>query len=83
MIEILYLARLREQLGQAREQLPASDHPDLQSIVDVLQARGGEWAVVFGGGQPVLMALNQEMAEPAAAVNDGDEVAFFPPVTGG
>ena len=29
------------------------------------------------------MALNQEMAEPAAAVNDGDEVAFFPPVTGG
>ena len=83
MIDILYFARLREQLGQEREQVTADGHPDLQSIIDELRARGGEWSAVFGGGQPLLMALNQEMAEPTAKVQAGDEVAFFPPVTGG
>jgi len=83
MIEILYFARLREQLGRDREQLPGAHFPDLQSIVSELQQRGGEWQVVFGGDQPLLMALNQEMSGPSAVVADGDEVAFFPPVTGG
>ncbi|MES9902271.1 MAG: MoaD/ThiS family protein, partial [Sedimenticola sp.] len=48
-----------------------------------LQARGGIWQETFGADQTVMMAVNQEMADATIAVADGDEVAFFPPVTGG
>jgi molybdopterin synthase sulfur carrier subunit len=49
----------------------------------MLSARGGTWAEVFGRDQGVLVAVNQVLARPEAAIADGDEVAFFPPVTGG
>ncbi|MEW7976397.1 MAG: MoaD/ThiS family protein [Candidatus Sedimenticola endophacoides] len=83
MIEVLYFARLREQLDCPGEGI---DPAGLQSVADLigrLRVRGGAWEEVFAGDQPVLMAVNQEMADPARALRDGDEVAFFPPVTGG
>jgi len=84
MIRVLYFARLREQLGRDAETLEAS--PALANVAAVmahLQARGGPWAETFGGGQRVMMAVNQEMADRATVLRDGDELAFFPPVTGG
>ena len=82
MIRILYFASLRERLGSADETL--QEHPrTLADLRAQLAARGGAWGEVFAGGQGVLAAVNQEMAQPAAAVRAGDEVAFFPPVTGG
>jgi len=84
MIRVLYFASLREQLGTDAEELtPGGETVDLAAIVSFLKARGGAWSNVFGGAQPVMMALNQEVAAPQDRVNDGDEVAFFPPVTGG
>ena len=84
MIRVLYFASLREQLGTDAEELtPGGEMVDLASIVSLLKARGGVWLTVFGGAQPVMMALNQEVAAPEDRVSDGDEVAFFPPVTGG
>lgn len=84
MIRILYFARLREQLGTAGEELPSG--PDLATVADLadtLRRRGGPWADAFAADQPVLAAVNQELARGDIALTDGDEVAFFPPVTGG
>ena len=84
MIKVLYFARLREQLGTAGDELEASPAlPDVAAVVQYLGARGGDWADAFSGGYPLLAAVNQEMADPNTPVEDGDEIAFFPPVTGG
>jgi molybdopterin synthase sulfur carrier subunit len=52
-------------------------------VRDHLRARGGAWANVFAPNKPVRAAVNQDMVQPAAAIKAGDEIAFFPPVTGG
>ncbi len=82
MIKVLYFASLRERLGRADETL--DDHPPtLAGLRAALAARGDTWHEVFAGEQQVLVAVNQEMAAADSVINDGDEVGFFPPVTGG
>jgi len=84
MIRILYFARLREQLGTAEEELPGGpDSTTVAELAEALRRRGGPWADAFAPGQPVLSAVNQALARGDTALADGDEVAFFPPVTGG
>lgn len=82
-IEILYFAGLREKLGRGSErfELPA-DVADIAGVLAALTARGGEWATL-AQVKNLKCALNQDMCDLAAAVRDGDEIAFFPPVTGG
>jgi molybdopterin synthase sulfur carrier subunit len=46
-------------------------------------ARGGAWHTALAQGRALRVAVNQEMAQPTTPVKPGDEVAFFPPVTGG
>jgi sulfur-carrier protein len=84
MVTILYFARLREMVGTAREELalPAS-LTDIAALRRTLVFRGGAWAEAFGENRRIRAAVNQEMASDGTAVRDGDEVAFFPPVTGG
>ena len=83
-VKLLFFAGLREQLGSAGEEieLPAGV-TTLAGIREHLKSRGGNYERVFSGKALVRMAVNQEMAQPAAPVKSGDEVAFFPPVTGG
>ena len=84
MITVVYFARLREALGTGSEQLTLpADVRDLHSLRDMLIARGGAWATELGGGRSVRAAVNQDMAQGDTRIKDGDEVAFFPPVTGG
>ena len=83
MINVLYFARLKEQLNTTSEELEASSLSTIADIILQLTARGGVWEEAFGNGQTVMMAVNQEMSDAASSVKDGDEVAFFPPVTGG
>ena len=84
MITVLYFARLREALGQSSERiaLPASVR-DLEGLRAVLIARGGAWEQELAPSRPVRAAVNQTMAHGDTQIADGDEVAFFPPVTGG
>lgn len=84
MVTILYFARLREALGKASEQisLPAGVS-DLESLRALLRSRGGAWAEEMADGKAVRAAVNQDLAHGDTRINDGDEVAFFPPVTGG
>ncbi|MBV9189260.1 MAG: molybdopterin converting factor subunit 1 [Betaproteobacteria bacterium] len=83
-VTVLFFASLREQLGSPREELelPASV-ATVGALRDHLRARGGAWDSVFAPNKPVRAAVNQDMVQPAAAIKNGDEVAFFPPVTGG
>jgi sulfur-carrier protein len=84
MVTILYFARLRESLGKSSEQLelPASVR-DIGGLRALLASRGGPWADELGAGKNVRAAVNQAMARGEEPVRSGDEIAFFPPVTGG
>jgi len=83
-IEVLYFARLREVFGREREQvdLPASVQ-DVAGLAAWLRSRGEPWERELASGKPVRIAVNQDMAAADTPVRNGDEVAFFPPVTGG
>lgn len=83
-LKVLYFARLRERLGVAEEtvELPGGMGM-LAMLLDVLRARGGVWAEELAAGKHFRMAVNQDMAGIEAPIEDGDEVAIFPPVTGG
>ena len=84
MVTVLYFARLREALGRGSETvaLPAAIR-DVEGVRAFLVARGGEWEQELASSKPVRAAVNQALADGDTAVSDGDEVAFFPPVTGG
>jgi sulfur-carrier protein len=75
-ITVKFFAHLREQLGCAESRV------DIGEAITVAEA----WAIA-SGGRPIpaniLMAVNMEYAGADTLVQDGDEVAFFPPVTGG
>jgi molybdopterin synthase sulfur carrier subunit len=84
MITLLYFARFREAFGMASEKLvlPAGA-TTLDGIRATLAARGGAWAHELAAGRAFRAAVNQDIASTDTPVKDGDEVAFFPPVTGG
>lgn len=84
MIKIRYFARLSESLGLKAEELEYQPHwENAESVINALIDRGDIWAEEFSGENKILVAINQQMSERETAINDGDEVAFFPPVTGG
>lgn len=84
MLKLLYFARLRERLGVAEETLELPDGMGMVAmLLDVLRARGGVWAEELAAGRNFRVAVNQDMAGIEAPIADGDEVAIFPPVTGG
>jgi molybdopterin synthase sulfur carrier subunit len=83
-VKIRFFASVREKLGTDAEELelPAG----VTTVADLrshLRLRGGAWAEAFAEPRLLRTAVNQDMAQPAAAIKGGDEVAFFPPVTGG
>jgi molybdopterin synthase sulfur carrier subunit len=83
VIRLRYFASLREVLGTAEEALPAEQAGSVAEIRARLRERGGAWSAALDERRRVLAAVNQEMAQPDTPVADGDELAFFPPVTGG
>ena len=84
MITVCYFAALRERLDIEREQLPYSEFLiDINALVAELAARGGVFADAFADTAGLCVARNHEMTNFDAPIADGDEIAFFPPVTGG
>jgi sulfur-carrier protein len=83
MLKVLYFASLREAFGRADEQLPLPDPANVNTLVAVLRARGGAWASALSADKRWRVAVNQEMAAMHTSLSSGDEVAIFPPVTGG
>ena len=83
-LKILFFAGLREQLGTSSEEieLPA-DVSTVAALRSHLRSRGGAYEKAFADKALVRIAVNQDMVPPSARIKPGDEVAFFPPVTGG
>lgn len=83
MITVVYFAQVRERLGLEREELPwGAELSDVSALLALLSSRGAIWSEVLQT-ENLLVAVNQEMADRGLELQDGDEVAFFPPVTGG
>ena len=83
-LKLLYFAWLRERIGLGEEEAsPPAEVATVAGLVEWLRGRGPGYAAAFGTTAAVRCAVNQDFATPDAAVRPGDEVAFFPPVTGG
>ena len=83
-VQLLYFAWVRDRLGRSDERatLPP-DVRDVRAVLSWLQARDPAFAAIAGEGRPVRIAVNQEFAGLDHPVAPGDEIALFPPVTGG
>jgi molybdopterin synthase sulfur carrier subunit len=81
-VNLKYFASIREAIGQGGESV-STQAVTLQALREELIARGGAYAEALAHGRAVRMALNQDLCDASAALSDGCEVAFFPPVTGG
>ena len=83
-VRVLYFAGLREKLGSSAEELElAPGATTVGGLLAQLRTRGGAWSEALAEGKPIRAAVNQNMVAPGGVVKAGDEVAFFPPVTGG
>jgi molybdopterin synthase sulfur carrier subunit len=82
--KLLFFASLREQLGSSGESLDLpGEVRDLRALRAHLASRGGVWQSALAEGKALRVAVNQDLANWSTAIKDGDEIAFFPPVTGG
>ncbi len=83
-MKLIYFAWLRTRigLGEERIDLPASVH-NVAELIDWLKTRGPGYAAALADASVIRVAVNQDYVKPDHALLPGDEVALFPPVTGG
>ena len=84
MIEVLYFARIREDLEVERERLEwTAGIKDVAALIAHLcSERGPMWSTTLYQ-ENLLVSVNQAMVKPDHPLADGDEVVFFPPIAGG
>lgn len=82
MITVRFFARLREELGESELQLAIENSPSVGEVKQQLMQRSALWQQALADSN-IITALNQQVCEAGSTVVNGDELAFFPPVTGG
>ena len=82
MIKVLFFAQLREMLERESLELTLPAGLTVAQLKRQLAEKGGRWQLMFAE-QEVLVAVNQVIRDDDYVLSAGDEVAFFPPVTGG
>lgn len=81
MIHIRFFASLRERLGVTTLKYEYAGEHNIKELISHLVNKGESWQSLTE--HDVLVAVNQTLCGKDANINDGDEIAFFPPVTGG
>lgn len=82
-VKLVYLARLREAFGTSDETLTLATGATVADVIAALRARGEPWARELAQGRAVRVAVNHDLAPSGTVLEEGDEVALLPPVTGG
>lgn len=83
-MKILYFAWLRQRAGTAEETVePPAGVTDVAGLLDWLRTRGPGFAEALKDASAIRVAVNQKFAGPSTPLRAGDEVALFPPMTGG
>ena len=83
-MKVLYFAWVRQRIGVGQETVsPPDGVATVAALIDWLRTRGPGYAEAFRDTRAIRCAVNQEYVEPGHMLAPGDEVAFFPPVTGG
>ncbi len=83
-MKLLYFAWLKVKIGVAKEEVaPPPEVGTVAELMDWLKTRGPGYAEALEDVSALRMAVNQEDAHPGDSVGSDDEVALFPPVTGG
>lgn len=82
-VRVLFFASLREEIGSEGLELTLPDGSTTDSLVGALSSRLGSETISSLKGESVRVAVNLEMLDGAVELHDNDEVAYFPPVTGG
>jgi molybdopterin synthase sulfur carrier subunit len=83
-VKILYFAWVRERLGKAEEQVePPAGIITVGDLMTWLAKRGEEYAHAFENPKVIRAAINRNHVRPETAIAGADEIAFFPPMTGG
>ncbi len=83
-MKVLYFAWLKEKTGIGEEDISLPENiTDTEKLIGFLKNRGGGFEKAFSDASMVRVAVNMEHVQGPAPLKDSDEVAFFPPVTGG
>lgn len=82
MIKVLFFAQLRDQLGVSELTVESDDNPNVQALLNNLKHKDTHWGQILSHAT-LMVAINQTISNKTATLSNGDEVAFFPPVTGG
>jgi len=83
-LKVLYFASIREKVGRDAEEIDVpADVATVAALCSHLRSCGANYKEAFSEKTLLRAAVNQDMAQPSARIQAGDEIAFFPPVTGG
>ncbi len=83
MITLLFFASIREAIGHDRETIAFDGFSTVEELLNLLRARGESYRDALLPAKRWRVAVNQDMVDVTQALKAGDEVAIFPPVTGG
>ena len=82
-MKILYFANLRETIGKSEEYLTIKSEISISQLITLLKKKNNKYLNALGDKKKIMYAVNCEYVGPSKKISDSDEIAFFPPVTGG